>query len=169
MSTMLQYKCPCCGGKIEFDSSLQQLKCPYCDTAFDVKDLKDYDEVLEKEELQEELQWDDPDSGQWDGGEGMNVFVCNSCGGEIITDPTTAATHCPYCGNPVVLMGRLAGDLKPDLVIPFQLDKKAAKEALQKHLKGKKLLPKLFKDENHLDEIKGVYVPFWLFDAEAHR
>ena len=38
MSTMLQYKCPCCGGKIEFDSSLQQLKCPYCDTAFDVKE-----------------------------------------------------------------------------------------------------------------------------------
>lgn len=167
MSTMLQYKCPCCGGKIEFDSSLQQLKCPYCDTAFDVKDLKDYDEVLESEEIQEELTWDDPDSGQWDGGEGMNVFVCNSCGGEIITDPTTAAIHCPYCGNPVVLMGRLAGDLKPDLVIPFQLDKKAAKEALQNHLKGKKLLPKLFKDENHLDEIKGVYVPFWLFDAEA--
>ena len=167
MSTMLQYKCPCCGGKIEFDSSLQQLKCPYCDTAFDVKDLKDYDEVLETDEIQEELHWDDPDSGQWDGGEGMNVFVCNSCGGEIITEPTTAATHCPYCGNPVVMMGRLAGDLKPDLVIPFQLDKKAAKEALQKHLKGKKLLPKLFKDENHLDEIKGVYVPFWLFDAEA--
>ena len=55
MSTMLQYKCPCCGGKIEFDSSLQQLKCPYCDTAFDVKDLKDYDEVLESEEIQEEL------------------------------------------------------------------------------------------------------------------
>jgi len=35
------------------------------------------------------------------------------------------------------------------------------------HLKGKRLLPKAFKDENHIDEIKGIYVPFWLFDADA--
>jgi hypothetical protein len=52
-------------------------------------------------------------------------------------------------------------------VIPFKLDKKAAKEALKKHYMGKKLLPKVFKDENHIDEVKGVYVPFWLFDADA--
>ena len=57
--------------------------------------------------------------------------------------------------------------LKPDYVIPFQLDKKAAKENLKKHLKGKKLLPKAFTDENHIDEIKGIYVPFWLFDADV--
>ncbi len=48
-----------------------------------------------------------------------------------------------------------------------EIDKKAAKEALQRHYKGKKLLPKIFKKENHIDEIKGVYVPFWLFDADA--
>ena len=38
---------------------------------------------------------------------------------------------------------------------------------MQRHYKGKKLLPKIFKKENHIDEIKGVYVPFWLFDADA--
>ena len=65
------------------------------------------------------------------------------------------------------MMGQLSGALKPDYVIPFKLDKKAAKEALKKHYLGKKLIPKVFKDENHLDEIKGIYVPFWLFDTEA--
>lgn len=29
------------------------------------------------------------------------------------------------------------------------------------------MLPKAFKSENHLNEIKGIYVPFWLFDAKA--
>ena len=55
-------------------------------------------------------------------------------------------------------------------MIPFQLDKKAAKAALKKHYSGKRLLPRVFREENHIDEIKGVYVPFWLFDAgaEAH-
>ena len=28
-------------------------------------------------------------------------------------------------------------------------------------------MPKIFKDQNHIDEIKGIYVPFWLFDTEA--
>ena len=52
-------------------------------------------------------------------------------------------------------------------MIPFKLDKKAAKAGLKKHLEGKRLLPRIFKDQNHIDEIKGVYVPFWLFDTEA--
>ena len=79
----------------------------------------------------------------------------------------TAATHCPYCDNPVVLAGRLSGALKPDVVIPFQISKEQAKEALKKHCSGKKLLPKFFAQENRLEGIQGVYVPFWLFDAEV--
>ena len=39
-NTMLQYKCPCCGGSIEFDSGTQKLHCPYCDTEFDVDTLR---------------------------------------------------------------------------------------------------------------------------------
>lgn len=65
------------------------------------------------------------------------------------------------------MMGQFSGALKPDYVIPFKLDKKAAKAALQKHYCGKRLLPKVFKDQNHIDEVKGVYVPFWVFDADA--
>lgn len=168
MDTMLQYKCPCCGGQIEFDSHTQQMKCPYCDSEFEVETLKQYDEALKHEPEQKEDNWD-TSGEQWSADEAskMSVFVCQSCGGEIIAEETTAATSCPYCGNPVVMMGRLAGDLRPDLVIPFKLDKKAAKEALKKHLKGKLLLPDSFREENHIDEIKGVYVPFWLFDADV--
>ena len=58
--------------------------------------------------------------------------------------------------------------LKPDYVIPFKLDKNAAMEALRNHYKGKKLLPNSFSKENHIEEVKGVYVPFWLFDGEAY-
>ena len=171
MPTIMEYKCPCCGGKIEFDSGLQQMKCPYCDTTFDVETLKGSDDVLKEEQQQpqEDLQWQTQAGGEWseEDASAMGVFTCGSCGGEIVADANTAATHCPFCGNPVVLTGRLAGDLKPDVVIPFKLDKEAAKQGLRNHTKGKKLLPKLFRDENHLDEIKGVYVPFWLFDADV--
>lgn len=167
MADLMEYKCPCCGGVVEFDSHTQQMKCPYCDTVFSVEDLKGKDDALD-EEPQSEAQWDQPD-GEWKNGEtdNMNVYSCKSCGGEIVAEATTGATTCPYCGNPVVLTGRFSGDLKPDYVIPFKLDKEAAKAALKTHMSKKKLLPKLFSRENHIDEIKGVYVPFWLYDAEV--
>ena len=168
MSVLQQYKCPCCDGAIEFNTASQNMKCPYCDTEFDVETLAAYDEVL-KNEQETTMEWETEPGTEWTPGEteGMRIYSCNACGGEIIGDATLAATECPFCGNPTVMMGQFAGDLKPDFVIPFKLDKKAAKAALAKHYKGKILLPKVFKDENHIDEIKGVYVPFWLFGADA--
>ena len=144
------------------------MKCPYCDTEFEVSTLQSYDEVL-KEDAPDNMQWDSAAGGQWQAGEseGLRVYQCRSCGGEIVGDANTGATACPYCGNPVVMMGQFAGDLKPDYVIPFKLDKQAAIQALRKHYQGKKLLPKVFQDENHIREVKGIYVPFWLFDADA--
>ena len=168
MSVLQQYKCPCCGGAIEFDSGLQKMKCPYCDTEFEMETLVSYDNEL-KNEASDYMAWETAAGGQWQEGEadGLRVYTCQSCGGEIVGDETTAATSCPFCGNPVVMMGQFSGALKPDYVIPFKLDKKAALEALKQHYGGKRLLPKIFTEENHIDEVKGVYVPVWLFDADA--
>lgn len=170
MADMLEYKCPCCGGAINFDSKLQKMKCPYCDTEFDMETLKSYDEDLKKN-AQDNMNWDNSNEQTFtdEETEGMSVYVCNSCGGEIVADENTGATSCPYCGNPVVLKGRFSGDLKPDYVIPFRLSREDAIKALSNHV-NKKLVPKIFKDKNHIDQIRGMYVPFWLFDAdtEAH-
>lgn len=168
MADLLNYECPCCGGKIEFNSASQQMQCPYCDTVFEAETLKSYDDEL-KQQQPDDMKWDTQAGSDWQEGEqaGMNAYVCESCGGEIVTDNTTSASSCPYCDNPVIMKGQVSGELRPDYVIPFKLDKEAAKAALKNHLKGKPLLPKVFKDENHIDEIKGVYVPVWLFDADA--
>lgn len=168
MAMIQEYKCPCCGGGIAFDSAIQKMKCPYCDTEFEMETLAAYDQE-QKSEPADEMEWDADAGEEWQDKEanGLRSYVCRSCGGEILCDKNTAATSCPFCGNPVVMMRQFSGTLKPDRVIPFQLDKKAAKAALKKHYEGKRLLPKVFKTENHIDEVKGVYVPFWLFDASA--
>ena len=142
---MQEYKCPCCGGAIEFDSGSQKMKCPYCSTEFDMETLALYDAELHSDAA-DSLEWETAAGCAWQEGEadGLRTYVCNSCGGEIVGDENTAATACPFCGNPVVMTGQFSGALKPDLVIPFQLDKKAAKAALMRHLSGKRLLPKIF-------------------------
>ena len=168
MSVLQQYKCPCCDGAIEFDSQLQMMKCPYCGTEFEMEALQAYDTELNSQP-QEDMSWDTTAGQEWTPGEseGLRVYACQTCGGEIVADETTGATECPFCGNPVVMTGQFAGSLKPDLVIPFKVSKKQAIEALNKHYKGKALLPKVFKDQNHIKEVKGLYVPVWLFDTDA--
>ena len=164
MAVLQEYKCPCCGGAVAFDSRSQKMKCPYCDTEFEIDSLASNDEKAEQELAEENAQ---KSVQQEDFAEGLHNYLCKSCGGEIIGDETMAATACPFCGNPVVMMDKLSGSLKPDCVIPFKIDKKTAKAALKKYYGNKTLLPKVFKDENHIDEIKGMYVPFWVFDTEV--
>ena len=167
MADLLEYKCPCCGGMLEFDSGVQQMKCPYCDSEFSIEAMKEHDAALDTA-AGDKLEWDTPqDTWSAEEASGIKVYKCKSCGGEIVADETTGASKCPYCDNPVVMTGQFSGDLKPEFIIPFKLDKEAAKNALYEHFKGKKLLPKVFRDQSTIEEIKGVYVPVWLFDAGA--
>lgn len=168
MADIQEYKCPHCGGTLTFNSATQTMKCPYCDSEIDVAALADFDKGLDDFTTSEELKWEKPGK-VWQEGEtdGMRVYVCKSCGGQIIGDENLGSTTCPFCGNPIVLMGQFSGELKPDYIIPFKLDKNAAKAAYENHIFGRKLLPAAFKNKNHIDEIKGLYVPYWLFDADT--
>lgn len=168
MSDIVIYKCPCCDGAIEFDSTSQKLKCPFCDTDFDVENIEAYNNEIKSENV-DVTNWCNNSNSEWSADDSENIveYSCSTCGGVIIADNNTAATNCPFCDNPVIVKNKLSGSLKPDLIIPFKVDKKSAKEALFNHFKGKKLLPKIFQDENHIDEIKGMYVPFWLFNCDS--
>ncbi|MCL2318651.1 MAG: hypothetical protein FWC45_01095, partial [Treponema sp.] len=165
-----EYKCPNCGGAVKFDSSSQKMKCPFCGTEFEVSALEEYQKDLQTMakdrfgwagDTEADKEWKDTEIDDLAGNS------CPSCGAELIGDKNTAATVCPCCGNNQIVSRRLTGLLKPDFVIPFKLDKKAAVEALKNFCKGKRLLPKFFIQENHIGSIQGMYVPFWLFDAKA--
>lgn len=174
------YQCPACTGPLHFGGESGMLECDYCGSCFSVEDIDrmyaeknaDAQEATEEREVREtlrEAQWDMDSAGQnWgEEGENLRAYNCPSCGAELVCDETTAATACPYCGNPSIIPGKLSGSRKPDLIIPFRVDKDAAVAALKKHYSGKPLLPKTFKEDNHIQEVKGVYVPFWLFDAQV--
>ena len=176
MAANLDYKCPACGGALEFDTATQKMKCPFCDSVFDVSELEQQDTVLDTQQAdmgqqppqEDYFNWTSAGGNeQWNDGN-ISVFVCKSCGGELVADENTAATTCPYCGNNTVLSGRLSGVLKPNYVIPFKLNKEQAKAKLKEYTSNRKFAPSTFKSDNRLEEIKGIYVPFWLFDSNIN-
>ena len=174
----VNYQCPACTGPLHFAGSSGKLECEYCGSSFDVAEIEKLYARKEEQaaanqaaaEAGEAQSWNTAEAGSvWSDQEaaGLKSYSCTSCGAELVCDATTAATACPYCGNPTVVPGQLEGMLRPDYVIPFKLEKQAAIDALKNYYRGKRFLPKAFSAQNHIDKIQGIYVPFWLFDGEA--
>ena len=161
------YQCPACTGPLRFDSGTGKLVCDYCGSTYTVKEVEAL--YAEKQQAADAAAVRSAQGPVWGEAEtaGLTSRTCSSCGAELVCDDTTAATTCPYCGNPTVLGGQLSGKLKPEYILPFKLDRKAAIENLNKYYRRKAFLPKAFREQNHIEEIQGVYVPFWLYDATA--
>ncbi len=185
MDNTTNYQCPTCTAPLRFDAKTAKLSCDYCSGSFEVEQIqKLYSEKNQKAAQNSEeagtgsvataapptgadANWNSTSlNSDWGAdAQQMHAYNCTSCGAQIMCDNTTAATSCLYCGNNTVVPGRFDGALKPDYVIPFKVDKADVKAALQKHCKGKVLLPKFFAKDVHIEEVKGVYVPVWLFDG----
>ena len=187
------YQCPACTGPLHYSAKSGKLECDYCGSSFDVAEIealyarKEAEATAAKQAADAKAEaaqaakaeaaeaaaasggWDTSDlSRDWGAeADGLRVYSCPSCGAELICDQSTAATACPYCGNPAIVPGQFSGALRPDSILPFRLSKDDAVQALRAHYKGKPFLPRSFTSANHIEQIQGVYVPFWLFDGGA--
>lgn len=159
MLEAVQYKCPACGAALKFDAEKQDFICEYCDSVFKEEDFFKADESLNVDAVKAE---------ERENLENAVLYICPSCGAQVVTDETTAATTCYYCSNPVVLSGELSGELKPDFIIPFKIDKEGAIKKFKELCSKKKFLPKDFIADSRLEEIKGVYFPYWYIDCQTN-
>jgi DNA-directed RNA polymerase subunit RPC12/RpoP len=161
---VIEYKCPCCGAPLAFDQKSQNLTCGSCGNEFEIDAVKAFNEP---EEGADGFSWEEAEVRELSDSEknGLQIFTCPSCGGQLLTDDTTAATFCPYCENPAIIPGRVSSGLRPDGVLPFLKTKEDAKNAFAALCQKKPLLPNGYYDQQRLEKISGVYVPFWLYDC----
>ena len=160
MSTA-SYNCPCCGGPLKFSGESGKLECTACGNSYEPEAL----EMMTHEESGDEITFAN-DAKRFDTGEaGMRAYLCKNCGAELMTEDTTTAAECPYCGSPTILPDRIEDGVKPEKVIPFVV----SKEQAQNYFKGKKLLPNVFlNSRNRISEMRRLYVPYWLFSCDAY-
>ena len=106
----ITYKCPNCDGGLVFEPESGTYACEYCLSKFTQEEL--FGEPQTSETVQSETAESEKIQ------QSAVMYHCPSCGAEIITDETTAATFCFYCHNPIVLAGKLEGEYLPDSIIP---------------------------------------------------
>ena len=160
----ITYKCPNCDGGLIFDPESGSYACEYCLSKFTQEELNGDSqsaEVVSEPDLSETETEPAQEKGS------AVVYHCPSCGAEILTDGTTAATFCFYCHNPIVLSGRLEGDYLPDGIIPFKITKEEALEKFHEWIQKKKFVPKGFYSKSQIEKLSGVYFPYWLYACET--
>ena len=133
------YRCKDCGGNAVYDPKKKKMVCESCGN-----------EETQEKILQEKL------------------HICNNCGAEIESKKTDLALKCPYCGTYVIFEDRMKDAYKPDLALPFVIDRKEAIEIIRKNFAKKMFIPKDFCSTSSLESLQGRYVPFWMYDMETH-
>lgn len=158
MNQTLDHKCPSCDAVLKFNPHGQNWKCEYCRSEYNLEQLTAYEEKHKKEEKEEIKVVSN---------NGMDMYSCPNCGAQVIADPNVSTTSCVYCKNTTILRNKLEGEFNPNFVIPFRHTKEDAINAFKKLGKGKLLMPKEFNDQKNIQEMSGIYIPFWLFDFYA--
>lgn len=186
--TTTAYQCPSCTGPLHFNGKTGKLECDYCGSSFTPEEIEKiyaqknaqaaaqetgnqatsteetFGEQASAKEASGEGERNEAENLWGEGAQHMRAYTCENCGAELICEESTAATSCPYCGNPTIIPGQFSGVLRPDYVIPFKMDQKEAVDSLKGYYKGKILLPRKFANANHIEKIQGIYVPFWMYD-----
>lgn len=135
------FKCKNCGGNVIYSPEKRGMFCPFCDSAGSDERM-DYDE-----------------------GE---LTVCPNCGGEVPVEQHTSATKCPYCDNYLIFNSRVEGEYEPKLIIPFRMGKETCKSRIRDKFRKCLFAPTDFLSEVRLNDMIGVYVPYWFYDYDVN-
>ena len=163
------YQCPQCSAPLVWQADA--LRCENCGAEYKPEDMQALYEILaENEAGGYELNWQNAEHTAQFGAEeaaNMRAYTCPGCGASIVTDKTTAATRCVYCGNNAMMPENFEGGLRPDVIIPFSITREQAEKTLRAHFEKKPLLPADFRRACRVEDVTGLYVPYFLFDCEA--
>lgn len=178
------YQCPNCSAALEYNNALGKFKCLFCDSEFTEEDIKKrfaenegFELSQENLEAEQEAAQDESNRQAEEFAGASALYTCPNCGAGVICDSLTASTRCHFCHTPVILTGRLSGEFRPNLIIPFTRTREQAETAFKKYCRGKFLLPKGFASEAQIQNITPLYVPYWLksgtldafMEAEGHK
>lgn len=170
LSDIKVYKCPCCGAPVQFDASLQDLHCSFCDSDFTAESLQKIEDAANAgAPIGTKYDWSTYEPRDYTAEDSINLasYSCPSCGAEVTGDENLGATVCPYCGGATIVKKQFEGALRPDYLIPFSVTKEQAMQSFERASLKAPFLPKVFKDKRKIEEMSGVYVPFWMFDCNA--
>ena len=105
-------------------------------------------------------------SSEYDWAGDRQALDCKNCGAQILLEPGTITHQCPFCGSSQVFQHTFAQDrMRPRFIIPFMVEDREAKKTILSWLDESWMTPPDLAKRAGIDELRGLYVPFWTFTA----
>ncbi len=166
VKALQKHACPECGGDAVWNPARQALTCPYCGTVIPGTLHPDSGVVLEHD-LAEALRNVPPDQRGWQA-EKISV-KCQSCQAISVFDQGRAAQRCDFCGSPSIVPYTETRDpIRPESLLPFKLSETQVRDSIRQWYGSRLFAPNKLKKAALTDTLKGVYLPYWTFDAQTH-
>lgn len=158
----LVLNCPSCGGKLSYSAEKQRILCPFC--GHSELPSSDSDKIIEQD-LSEALQQAQDNAPK---AKGEKVLSCEGCGAKVIADSTRVHIICPFCSSPKVQESAFQENfIQPHGLIPFYIARKEAADAFNTWIKEGWFRPSDLAKNADMEHLRGVYLPFWTYDAQT--
>jgi len=159
----IKKSCTNCGAELLYAPGTTELKCGYCGHTETITSSEEgFEELALKKYLSE--------MGTQSHSEEITMIKCKNCGANQHVEENYKSLSCIYCATPLIIEDMYKEEwIIPGAVLPFQIDQKKAHHIFKKWVKGLWFAPnKLKKATLDPQNTKGLYAPYWTFDAQLH-
>ena len=155
-------KCPNCAGTLVYDPETKGILCNFCGYTKAMPTAQELSPV-------EEMNFEEAKSrASYDWGTNKKSVICQSCSGVSIYDSLETAAICPFCGSTNIMPAQANDSIAPGGVCPFEIPLKSAGSLFSRWLKSRIFTPSAAKKQAKPEAFKGIYLPYWTFDAMTH-
>ena len=161
-----KHACPACGAQAEWNPAKQLLICPFCGTESPYAVPKDTGTVVEIDLLKTLSEIPEEQRG-WN--TERRSVQCQSCKAVMVFDPAKVGQNCEFCGSPaLVAYEEIKSPIRPHSLLPFKVSQDQVRDRIKQWYASKWFAPSALKQKALVDQIKGLYIPYWTFDAQVH-
>ena len=164
LTALDKYPCAACGAQAEWNPGRQALVCAFCGTVTPF--TTDASGQVRELDLAAALrQIPDEDRG-WLAD--RRSVQCQSCKAVSVFDPARVGQHCDFCGSPALVpYAEIRAPIRPESLLPFKISEPQVREQIRRWYASKWLAPNSLRRKALVDRVRGVYIPYWTFDAHV--
>ncbi len=165
-----KFSCPACGAEATWDPAKKALVCHFCGTTSPANvELTGFStaETIVEHDLVTALRAIPDDARGWQT-EKIQVR-CQSCQAITVFDAARVGQRCDFCGSSALVpYEEVKAGFRPESLLEFKLAENQVRDAIHAWQKTRWFAPNALKNRASTDTVKGVYIPYWTFDAQVH-
>ena len=164
-----KFSCPSCGGEAQWNPAKKALVCPFCGTVSPAQAelTATGEQVIVEHDLVKALRGIPDEQRGW---QAKKISVrCQSCQAISVFDPERVGQRCDFCGSTALVpYQEIKEAFRPESLLPMKVSENQVRDSIRRWYKTRWFAPNKLKRAALTDIVKGLYIPYWTFDAQVH-